>query len=141
MKKWACLFIMLGAAILCAEEKPWAAPARAAARKNPVTADATSIALGKAVYERECIKCHGATGRGDGRLAKKLEKQPGDLSSPQTRAQTDGALLWKVAEGHDPMPTFKNITSDEERWVVINYIRTLAPKPVAPEQPQKTTKP
>lgn len=113
----------------------WVAPARAAARKNPVAANETSIALGKKTYERHCLACHGKKGKGDGPTAGKLEKHPRDLSNPKLWEQSDGALLWKVTEGHKPMPTFKNLTSDEERWPLINYIRTLAPKPAVPNQP------
>jgi mono/diheme cytochrome c family protein len=119
----------------------WTAPARATAKKNPVTANDTSIALGKKIYERQCLPCHGATGRGDGPVALHLEKRPGNLSSPKLWEQSDGALFWKVNEGHKPMPTFKNIMSDEERWPVINYIRTLAPKPAVADQPKGETKP
>ncbi len=119
----------------------WVAPARAAAKKNPVAANETSIALGKKTYERHCLACHGQKGKGDGPTAGKLEKHPRDLSSPRLWEQSDGALLWKVTEGHQPMPTFKNLTSDEERWPVINYIRTLAPGPSASHQPKGKTKP
>ena len=44
----------------------WTAPARAAAKKNPVAVNETSIALGKKIYERQCLVCHGATGDGKG---------------------------------------------------------------------------
>ena len=37
----------------------WMAPARAAAKKNPVAANETSIALGRKIYERQCLACHG----------------------------------------------------------------------------------
>jgi mono/diheme cytochrome c family protein len=114
----------------------WDVPRRAAARKNPVAANETSIALGKNTYERHCLSCHGAKGKGDGPAAAQLEMPPTDLSNPKLWGQSDGALLWKVTEGHKPMPTFKNITSDEERWPLINFMRTLAPKPSAPDQPK-----
>jgi len=120
---------------------PWVAPARAAARKNPVAANETSIALGKKTYERHCLVCHGKEGKGDGSTAAQLEKRPSDLSNPKLWEQSDGALLWKITEGHKPMPTFKDLTSDEERWPVINYIRTLAPKPAASDQPKGRAKP
>lgn len=114
----------------------WAVPARAATRKNPVAANETSIALGKNVYERHCLACHGPKGKGDGPAAVNLEKSPGNLADPKLREQGDGALLWKITEGHKPMPTFKLITSDEERWPLVNYIRTFAPKPAASTQPK-----
>jgi mono/diheme cytochrome c family protein len=119
----------------------WTAPARAAAKKNPVAVNETSIALGKKIYDRQCLPCHGATGKGDGPAAAHLEKRPGNLASPKLWEQSDGALFWKVNEGHKPMPTFKNIMSDEERWPVINYIRTLAPKPAALDQTKRESKP
>jgi mono/diheme cytochrome c family protein len=119
----------------------WTAPARAAAKKNPVTVNDTSIALGKKIYERQCLACHGAQGRGDGPVAAHLEKRPGNLSSPELWEQSDGALFWKVNEGHKPMPTFKHIMSDEERWPVINYIRTLAPQPVNSDETKRESKP
>jgi mono/diheme cytochrome c family protein len=119
----------------------WMAPTRAAAKKNPVAANETSIALGRRIYERQCLACHGVKGKGDGPVATHLEKRPGNLASPKLWEQSDGALFWKVNEGHRPMPTFKNVMSDEERWPVINYIRTLAPKPAASDQPKKESKP
>jgi mono/diheme cytochrome c family protein len=65
-----------------------------------------------------------------------LEKSPGSLADPRLWEQSDGALLWKITEGHTPMPTFKNVTSDEERWPLVNYIRTFAPKPATSNQPK-----
>ena len=140
----ASLAVLAVAAVLSFGQdgtEKWIAPARAAAKKNPVAANETSIALGKKIYERQCLACHGANGSGDGPVAARLEKRPGNLSSPKLWEQSDGALFWKVNEGHKPMPTFKRIMSDEERWPVINYIRTLAPKPAALDQPKKESKP
>ena len=118
----------------------WVAPERAAARKNPVAVNDTSIALGKKVYDRQCASCHGTKGKGDGTAARKLSMRPGDLSSPKLWEQSDGALFWKIAEGHKPMPTFKDLMSDEERWPVIIYVRTLAPKPATPDKPKEAPK-
>jgi mono/diheme cytochrome c family protein len=122
----------LGALAAAQDGKPadeWKAPARAAKKKNPVASDEKSIAAGKEVYTKNCFSCHGPEGKGDGPAAKDLEKRPGNLSDPKLWAQTDGALFWKVTEGRKPMPTFEKLLSEEERWSVINYVRTLAPKP------------
>jgi mono/diheme cytochrome c family protein len=106
----------------------WKAPDRAAKRKNPIISDDQSIAAGKTVYNKECISCHGTAGKGDGPGAKDLATKPGDLSDPKLRDETDGALFWKITEGKKPMPTFAKLLSDDQRWQVVNYIRTLAPK-------------
>lgn len=118
----------------------WEAPARAARRKNPVPANETSIALGKSIYERHCVSCHGPKGKGDGPAAVHLEKSPGSLADPKLWSESDGALCWKITEGHTPMPRFELVTSDEERWPLVNYVRTFAPKPAASDQ-TKTDKP
>ena len=102
----------------------WAAPARASAKKNPVAGDAASIGRGKTVYTAECFTCHGPSGKGDGPQAKDLEKNPGNLTNLQ--GQSDGALYWKVSEGKKPMPTFTSKLTEQQRWDVVNYIKTLS---------------
>jgi mono/diheme cytochrome c family protein len=127
--------VLLGGAIfagrLMAADAPpdeWKAPSRAAAKKNPIAANADSIAAGKNVYIKQCLSCHGTAGKGDGPASKDLNPKPHDLGAPAVVAQTDGALFWKITEGRKPMPTFDKLTTEEERWHVINYVRTLAPK-------------
>jgi mono/diheme cytochrome c family protein len=105
----------------------WKAPARAARKKNPVPADAKSVAVGKDVYAHQCLSCHGQDGKGDGPAAKDLNPKPHDLGAPNVAGQTDGALFWKVTEGKKPMPSFEKLISEDERWHVINYVRTFAP--------------
>ena len=109
----------------------WVVPVRAAKKKNPVAADDASLAKGKALYTKECLSCHGPAGNGDGPAVKDLEKKPGDLSSPKLWEQTDGALFFKVTEGRKPMPSMEKAFTEDERWLVINYVRTLTPKPAS----------
>jgi mono/diheme cytochrome c family protein len=112
-----------------AKQEEWKAPARAAKKPNPIPADENSIAAGKIVYIKECLSCHGTTGKGDGPAAKALDKKPGDLSNPKMWEQTDGALFWKITTGNKPMASFEKLLTEEQRWNVINYVRTLAPHP------------
>lgn len=107
----------------------WEAPARAAENVNPVAADQESIAAGKAIYERECIVCHGIMGKGNGVTIIGQERRPSDLSMPMMWEHSDGALFWKITEGRPPMASFKTLLTDYERWQVVNYIRTLAARP------------
>ncbi len=107
----------------------WVAPARAAKKKNPIAAEAVSLEKGKAVYIKECVSCHGDTGKGDGSAVKDLEKKPNDLTLAKTLDQSDGALFWKITEGNKPMACYEKTLSEEDRWNVINYLRTLAVKP------------
>lgn len=108
---------------------PWKVSARKAKKKNPVPSDAASLEKGKLLYERECVSCHGSKGKGDGPAVKDLEKKPGDLSGDQLSGQSDGELFTKVTEGRAPMPSLETKLTEDERWHVINYVRSLAPKP------------
>jgi mono/diheme cytochrome c family protein len=124
-----CL-LALGLAVgaWAAGDEVWTAPARAAKKTNPVAPDDQSLAAGKALYVKNCLSCHGATGVGNGPAAKDLEKSPGDLSKADMNKQTDGALFWKLTTGKKPMPAFETLTTEQERWEIVNYVRTLAPK-------------
>jgi len=108
--------------------REWKSPTAASERKNPVRPDQKSIASGRAVYQSECASCHGTGGRGDGKDGLDLNTRPADLSSPPVTAQSDGALFWKVTTGRRPMPGFRKDLSDEERWNLVNFIRTLTPR-------------
>jgi mono/diheme cytochrome c family protein len=105
----------------------WTAPARAARRVNPLSSDSQSATRGRDLYQKECLSCHGRRGEGDGPKAFDLERRPGVLAAPKMRQQSDGELFWKISEGNPPMPAFGARLSEEQRWDIINYIRTLAP--------------
>lgn len=107
------------------QQKEWKAPASADAKKNPLTADAATIAAGKTVYVKECQSCHGKKGKGDGPSAKDLDIPAGDFSKATMQSQSDGALFWKTSEGRKPMPSFKKKLTEDKIWQTIIYMRTL----------------
>jgi mono/diheme cytochrome c family protein len=92
--------------------------------EEPVAADASLD--GKALYATHCKSCHGSKGLGDGSKAAQLKTEPGDFSTAEFQAQTDGALFYKTTEGRDDMPNFKKKIPDaDERCSVVNFMRTL----------------
>ena len=105
----------------------WVVPSKYISMKNPTDkTDSENMAIGKSLYSKHCKSCHGAEGYGDGTKAKDLDGDLGDFSSKETQNQTDGALYYKTTFGRDDMPAFnKKLPSDEDRWLVVNYIRTL----------------
>ena len=80
------------------------------------------------IYEQECFICHGPEGKGDGRVARILDVSPADLSDTNMWQQTDGALCWKISEGNVPISAFRMRFSRHEVWLLVNYVRTLAPR-------------
>mgnify|MGYP003454506542 CR=1 FL=1 len=108
------------------QNKPWAVPDNYQKMKNPVASNAESIAEGKTLYSTHCKSCHGAKGLGDGSKAAQLKTDAGDFSKADFQAQSDGALFYKTSEGRDDMPSFKKKIPDaDERWSIVNYMRTL----------------
>ena len=105
---------------------PWDIPKEYKEKKNPFKDDASLEKLGKTIYSKHCRSCHGNASLGDGVMAKNQKTFPGDFSSAEFQKHTDGELYYMSIIGRDEMPNFeKKITDEEERWAVINYIRTM----------------
>lgn len=103
----------------------WVVPDKYKNMKNP-TDPKVDLNIGKALYAKHCQSCHGKEGYGDGPKADGLKGDLGDFSSAEFHAQTDGELFYKTTFGRDDMPEYtKKMPDDEDRWLVINYIRTL----------------
>ena len=103
----------------------WVVPSKYQTMKNP-TDPKVDLAIGKSLYGKHCKSCHGSEGYGDGVKAKEMKGDLGDFSTKKFQAQTDGALYYKTTFGRDDMPAFnKKLPSDEDRWLIVNYMRTL----------------
>jgi mono/diheme cytochrome c family protein len=107
------------------QQTAWVAPKAADNVKNPLGGNNAKLAETKTLYITNCGPCHGEKGRGDGPAAPGLNPKPADHTSTAVQSQTDGAIFWKLSEGRSPMPGYKKIFSEEQRWELINYIRTL----------------
>ena len=110
----------------------WELPADADKTKNPTKASEESIAMGKELYldrqKGNCVFCHGETGSGNEANLPRLRRKPADLSNKERMtSMTDGEVYWKVTKGITGiMPAGEKRMSEEERWHVVNYVRTLA---------------
>jgi cytochrome c553 len=83
----------------------------------------------KALYEKDCAKCHGADGKGETKMGKKLGAK--DYTDPKVQAELkddaafkaikeglkdkDGKVLMRPAEG----------TSDDDIKALVAYMRSL----------------
>lgn len=106
--------------------KPWSVPEAGKKVKSAVPTSPASIAEGKTLWNTHCKSCHGAKGLGDGSKAAQLKTEPGDFSKATFQSQTDGTIFYKLSEGREDMPSFKKKLPDaEERWALVNFIRTL----------------
>ncbi len=89
---------------------------------------------GEQIYMKNCQSCHGLPGKDNW---VKLTPPPGDLAAAKAQGQTDGEIFFKITAGKAPMPEFRNIIPEEERWWVIAYLRSFNPNYVQPEPSSK----
>ena len=110
-----------------------------AARKNPSPATPASVTAGRALYNKNCRHCHGLKGLGDGPLAPKNPKPANLTDAKWDHGSSDGelfAIIWNGAPApNSEMKPMKGTLTEKNVWDVVNYIRTLGPKPGAPAKP------
>jgi mono/diheme cytochrome c family protein len=103
-------------------------PAEYADMVNTTPADAASLRRGQMVYAAQCETCHGASGMGDGPAGQALDPAPAPIAHT-SQMLGDGYLYWRISEGgHDfatAMPAWQDALSEQARWDVINYVRSL----------------
>jgi mono/diheme cytochrome c family protein len=108
-------------------------PEEFASLENPFANDQKAIEAGKAIYETNCATCHGTEGMGDGPAAESLDPKPAMLADGAMMGDlSDGYLFWRVSKGgqmepfNSAMPAWEAGLTEEQRWQVISYVRTLA---------------
>lgn len=104
-----------------------AVPEEALALENPIPPTEDSIARGAEIYAQNCAACHGPEGYGDGPAAAALDPKPANLHADHVQDLPDGGLFWIISHGAPgtAMPAWKETLSEEDRWHVVNFIRTF----------------
>ena len=100
--------------------------------KNPVASSAGSVANGGKLYGRYCVACHGGAGRGDGPAGAKLDPRPSNLTDGEWKhGPTDGDILTVIHDGSKgtSMKGYTSRMTERELWDLVNYLRSLGPKP------------
>lgn len=97
----------------------WVVQSDQAAKKNPLEIHPKNIALGRNIFKRTCVACHGEKANGKGLI------QSASLIDEKFQKQSDGTVFFKISTGRDKMPPFGSILKDEEIWSLINYLRVL----------------
>lgn len=116
-----------GTAARPANPDGWQIPPGAADEKNPVAVNDKVLAKGKALYQANCQRCHGASGKGDGPDADP-EHRPDDLTdASRADRNPDGVMFHKIWNGRrkPKMPAFKADLTRDEAWTVVHFAKTL----------------
>jgi mono/diheme cytochrome c family protein len=115
----AVVFILSTSATIGAFQ---AAPGGDGSLKNPVPSTKESIARGQLLYRvHQCQGCHGSDGKGGA-------EGGADLTDPKAfrNGSSDGAMFRTISDGTaNGMPSFKLEMSEDERWRIVIFIRSL----------------
>ncbi len=119
------IILFMWFALVCYSQDQWKAPESAKEIENPYQGNSIAEQKGKQLYSKLCWTCHGKQGLGDGPAGKNLKPKPKSFASKDVQNQSDGELFWKLSNGKGMMVPYKHSLSEEKRWQLINYIRTL----------------
>jgi len=100
----------------------------------PITRKA--LEEGQERYQIFCSVCHGATGNGDGIVARRGFNKPAPASYHQDRLRQApvGHFFDVMTNGWGAMPSYASQIPVEDRWKIIAYIRALQLSQMPAEQ-------
>ena len=105
----------------------WKIPEAAKLRKNPIQSSPAALTAARAIYLEKCANCHGQTGKGDGPDAAMYYPSPASLADTKRMSSvTDGEIFYQISQGRRPMPAFKKRLTEEQRWQLVLFVRSLA---------------
>jgi mono/diheme cytochrome c family protein len=85
------------------------------------------VAQGAAgLYKAKCSACHGATGKGDTPMGKKMGLR--DFASPEVQKISDGKLTAIIADGKGKMPSYGKSLKPEQIKELVRHVRLVATK-------------
>lgn len=94
--------------------------------KNPLQRTDENIAAGKVAYDKFCVHCHGASGKGDGTIVAngKFPGAPPAYDGP-LKGLSEGKIFHSITYGKNLMGSHASQLSKVDRWKVVMYVQKL----------------
>jgi len=80
---------------------------------------------GAELYRINCSFCHGGKAGEPGPVGQHLQPPPPHLEKSLLRSLRNEDIFGFVTFGLGRMPPFENRLNNEERWILVRYLRTL----------------
>lgn len=97
---------------------------------NPIKKDSMSkadMAEAGRLYNINCGVCHGEKGLANGPIAETIGAVA-NLTNPKYIEMADGTMYHSLHYGIRNMGSYASQLTKKQRWMIINYVRTLQPK-------------
>lgn len=91
---------------------------------NPTVPTEENLKLGQRKFTTYCSPCHGNLAEGASRLRGQMPPGP-DLRAEMYQNFEDGRFYHTITKGKGIMSGYEAQITREERWAIVNYIRTL----------------
>jgi mono/diheme cytochrome c family protein len=95
--------------------------------ENPFASTPEIKTEGKRLYEQYCTHCHGADGKGQGKVGVVYAGVP-SYSSPAKRDLSQGHIFHVITHGIRRMGAHGSQISEEKRWKIARYVQELQQK-------------
>ncbi|GMQ83722.1 MAG: hypothetical protein BMS9Abin06_0461 [Gammaproteobacteria bacterium] len=86
------------------------------------------LVLGKTIFTKSCVACHGENGKGNGPAAAALKQKPADFTDPEhSKFYSDQGRMHIIKKGikNTPMSGWENVFSENEIQSLHAYVRSL----------------
>ncbi|MEO8494577.1 MAG: cytochrome c [Planctomycetota bacterium] len=80
---------------------------------------------GRERFNISCVPCHDQTGSGNGMVARRGLKFPPSYHTDRLRKEPLGYLFNVATNGRGKMPAYGDYLSNDDRWAIVAYVRTL----------------
>jgi mono/diheme cytochrome c family protein len=95
--------------------------------KNPLSPLTTADSLETArLFNINCAVCHGAKAQNNGPVAPKIGGVKSIVAA--SPGYSDGRLFYVITYGQNNMGSYASQLDRKQRWMIVQYIRTLEPK-------------
>ncbi|MES2388470.1 MAG: cytochrome c [Bacteroidota bacterium] len=97
--------------------------------KSPLAHNEGVLKEGEVLYGRYCKHCHGAEGKGDGKVAPIYKGVPTGYNAGAYANMPEGHIFHVITHGKGRMYPHGSQVNPEDRWKIVQFVQTLQKLP------------